>query len=86
MNQKIIGYAEAKARMQEGFKVLTVPQFRGGDIPYLQSPDGKRDDRIRSDSWDKLRRECHLEEKLEPHKRGGRCLWAYGDKVVGPRG
>lgn len=79
---KIIGYKEAKALMQDGYKVLECPQFRGSNIPYLQSPDGKLGDRIRSDSWDKLRRECHLVEKQRHGYRGQHVnyLWAYGDK------
>jgi len=83
---KIIGYAEAKALMQAGARVLEVPQFRGAHIPYIKNQDGTTGVRIRSDSWEKLRRECHLEEKLDPHKRSGRYIWAYGDKVVGPNG
>lgn len=82
MKERIIGYKEAKTRMKEGFKVVECPQFRGAHIPYLRSSDGTMGDRIRSDSWEKLRRECHLEERLDPHKRGGRYLWAYGDKAV----
>ncbi len=78
---KIIGYAKAKALMQEGYRVLEVPRFRGFPDKFLQSPDGKLlSDRIRSDSWDKLRQECHLVEKQYHGKRNQHVnsLWAYG--------
>ena len=83
---KIIGYAKAKALMQEGCTVREVKQFRGGNIPYIRKPDGTRfedgnlDLRIRSDSWDKLRRECHIVRKEPgPGKLSASYVWTYGD-------
>lgn len=90
--EKIIGYAKAKTLMQEGCTVREVPQFRGAGIPYIRKPDGTRfengtlDLRIRSDSWDKLRRECHMTgRELGAGKRSGTRIWAYGDEVIEPK-
>lgn len=89
--ERIIGYATAKALMQKGCIVRSVPQFRGADIHYLQNPDqspfedGSRYLRVRSDSWDKLRRECHLESKDPGNGKRATYIWAYGDKVIEPK-
>ena len=81
--ERIIGYQTAKNLMQQGHYALEVSTFRGANRVYMQSPDGVRGNRIRADSWDKLRRDCHLKEKQGHGKRGQliNYLWAYGDIV-----
>ena len=75
--EKIIGYKQAKALMLEGCKVQESPRFNNGNVAHIKTPDGNLAERIRSDSWDKLRQECRLAEKLVSGRRGQdrRYIW-----------
>ena len=74
---KIIGYMQAKALMLEGCKVQESPRFHDAPVAYIKTLDGKLAERIRSDSWDKLRRECRLVETLTSGRRSQehRYIW-----------
>ena len=75
--EKIIGYKQAKALMTEGCKVQESAQIRGGNLARIKRPSGELAERIRSDSWDKLRKECKLIEKIADGTRGQnrRYIW-----------
>lgn len=75
--EKIIGYKQAKALMLDGCKVQESTQIRGSNIARIKTADGELAERIRSDMWDKLRKECRLVETLHDGLRGQnrRYIW-----------
>lgn len=75
--EKIIGYMQAKALMLDGCKVQESPRFHACHVAHIKTPDGKLAERIRADSWDKLRQECRLVESLANGQRSRECrrIW-----------
>ena len=74
---KIIGYKQAKALMLEGCKVQESPRFHDSHVAHIKTPEGKLTERIRSDSWDKLRKECRMVEKtaVGGRSRDAQYIW-----------
>lgn len=79
--QKIIGYKQALALMQEGYRVKECPQIRGGSIPFLYSPEGVTCYRLREDTWAKLMLKCRFVKRETFGKRGRNAIYIWEYRV-----
>lgn len=81
--EKIIGYKQAKTLMLGGCKVQVSPRMRDSSVARIKTPDGNLAERIRSDSWDKLQRECRLVETLTSGLRNQNRQYIWELKLNG---
>ena len=77
--ETVIGYRQAKESMQNQYEVVVFNGFRGGIRVHLQDPASKETcERIRSDAWEKLKKECHLDRTERRTKKTTQYVWKYG--------
>ncbi len=74
---KIIGYKQALALMQEGYRVKECPQILGGRIPYLYNPEGVGHYRLREDTWRKLQLICRFVKRETFGKRSRDAIYIW---------
>lgn len=84
--ERCIGYKQARQLMQEGRKAMVIPQFRGAHRIYILDEENLPRDRVRADSWDKLRQECVLIEKTHHGRRGQHTNYIWSLKEAHDHG
>lgn len=84
--ETIIGYKRAKEALENQYQVIAFTYYRGDRVAHLFDPGSKEIcERIRSDSWEKLRKECHLDR--QENFRSNRSMdyfWKLGPKPAEP--
>lgn len=81
----VIGYKQAKESVENQYEVVVFNGFRGGIRVHLQDPASKElCERIRSDAWAKLRKECHLDRTERRSKRSTQYVWKFGPEPQEP--
>lgn len=78
--ETIVGYKAAKEAMENGYQVICYHTFRGGSEVHLYDPGANEIcEKLRIDTWAKLRKECHLDRSENRRSNRSRDhFWKLG--------